>query len=167
MEFLLKAQYIYFPSSYTITFTAITKPWAHSSATLQRTRMFGKILAAQLDALRVTIIILPGGKFRYLDRAKLIFWIIGITLILAYWHLGSGGSSYLNLLNELASKFDWVENIMELVVLDILPPLCMFGTILAFSTAWTRYPNHVTENKIPAQLLVCPGSSQLLYCPSQ
>lgn len=109
--------------------------------------MFGKSLSANLVALLVTIGILPGGKSRALDRAKLIFWIITVTVIVAYWQLGS---SYLNFLDDLVIQFNGVESLMEFVVFCILPTLRMLGTILAFSTAWTRYPNLLTDNKIPA-----------------
>ena len=109
--------------------------------------MFGKSLAAQLVASLVTIGILPSGKYKALDWIKLIFWVIAVIFIIAFWHLFG---IYFDYLNNQLMQFDGVESLMELVVPGIVPTLRMFGTVLALSTAWNRYPNLLIDDKIPA-----------------
>jgi hypothetical protein len=113
--------------------------------------VYGKSISAWCVSFLILIGLLPGGKSKYLDKARICIWIPLMTLT-------SFGWIYINT-TDIEYRIDnlGIENLIVLVNVFASPIVEMIGSVLAYSTAWQRYPWLVSDDQIP------PPDAPLLF----
>ena len=103
--------------------------------------MFGKSITSWFLNFLVAIGILPGGKSKCQDRIGLLVWIIigtAVSIVLTIGNIGSQGGPDFS-----------VPGLMLFTTANVTTILIFFGTILALSTTWKKYPCLVRDDNLP------------------
>ena len=125
----------------------VQQPLKHSAGetgqSRQRRMLFGKSISSWFVRFMILIGLLPGGKSKSLDAARLFIWIIIGALTTFGWIYVHRS------LVELQLKDIIIQKLIMFISSFAAPGVQTIGTVVAFSTAWQRYPCLIREDKIP------------------
>ena len=104
--------------------------------------LFGKSISAWLVGFLVLIGLLPGGKSKSLDKVRFAIWIV-ITASASFGWIYINKTRIEPLLNPS------IRNLILLTSAVAPQVIQMIASVVAFSTAWQRYPWLIRDDQMP------------------